>query len=354
MKGLHRVHLVIGIWSILALLLSSTFVSAETVTLKYATMNAPTSWHHTEFYVKWAEKVEKLTEGRVKIKIYPAQTLGKAPSFFDLVKTGVADIALGVTAYNPGQFPLTEMLSLPILPLPNASAASATLWELYEKYPEMQKEYEGTTLLHFGNTSPAMIINNKRPVHNLADLQGLQLRVAGSRAADAVTRLGAVPVSISISEMYVAIEKGVVDGVTTVWEAFSQIPVDKLKFITTVPLYTNQFWVAANTNSWNKISKQDQDIIMKECGGMAGSLLEANVFDSAEGPARELTTNWTYSALDEAELAKWKALTQPVHEEYIAELEKRGLPARAFYNDMMDILERYQQVAKYPLRRESN
>jgi TRAP-type C4-dicarboxylate transport system substrate-binding protein len=349
MKRNYQPKFVICLLTAVAVLVSFVPVSAKSITLKYCTMNAPTSWHHTEFYVKWAEKVEKLTEGRVKVKIFPAQTLGKATSFFDLVKTGVADMALGVTAYNPGQFSLTEMISLPLLPIHNASTAAATLWELYEKYPEMQEEYAGTKLLHFGNTSPAMIINNKRPVHNLDDLKGLQLRVAGSTASDAVTRLGAVPVSISIAELYVAIEKGVVDGVTTVWEAFSQIPINKLKFITEVPLYSNQFWIAANPRSWSKISKQDQEIIMTECGGMAGSLMEANVFDSAEGPARELAKDWTYDSLDEAELAKWKELMQPVHDQYIAELEKRGLPAKAFYKDMLNILKRYEQVNKYPL-----
>lgn len=351
MKRNHRLTLFVGLFTIIAVLIGSMPAAAKDTTLKYSTMNAPTSWHHTEFYVKWAEKVERLTEGRVKVKIFPAQTLGKAPSFFDLVKTGVADIALGVNAYNPGQFPLTQMLSLPLLPIPNASAASAALWELYQKHPEMQKEYEGVKFLHFGCTSPFMIITSKKPVHTLADMKGLQLRVSGSRASDAITRLGAVPVSINIAELYVAIEKGVVDGITSVWEAFSQIPVDRLKYITDVPLYVVPFWIAANPRSWEKISKPDQEIIMAECAGMAGSLMEANVFDSAEGPARELTKNWTYYSLDKAELEKWKELTQLVHDQYIAELEKRGLPAKAFYKDMMNILKRYEQVNRFPLRK---
>lgn len=331
-------------------LVGSDAVSAKPVTLKYATMNAPTSWHHTEFYLKWADRVERLTEGRVKVKIFPAQTLGKATSFFDLVKTGVADIALGVNAYNPGQFPLTQMMSLPLLPLANASAASATLWELYEKYPEMQKEYEGTKFLHFGCTSPFMVVTSKTPVHTLEDMKGLQLRVSGRQASDAITRLGAVPVAINIAELYVAIEKGTVDGVTSVWEAFSQIPVDRLNYINDVPLYVVPFWVAANPRSWSKISKEDQEILKRECIGMAGSLMEANVFDSAETAARELTGNWQYSSLSAEELERWKEITFPVHEEYITELEKRGLPARAFYNDMTTILKRYEQVNRFPLR----
>lgn len=344
MKAIHRSKYVLSILAITVLLLNGIPASAKTITLKYATMNAPTSWHHTEFYVKWAEKVEQLTEGRVKIKIFPAQTLGKAPSFFDLVKTGIADIALGVNAYNPGQFPLTQMMSLPLLPLPNARTGAATLWELYEKYPEMQKEYEGTKFLHFGCTSPFMLITSKKKVINLDDIKGMQLRVSGKQASDAITRLGAVPVAINISELYVAIEKGVVDGATSVWEAFSQIPVNRLDYLTDVSLYVVPFWIAANPHSWDKISKHDQEIIWKELCGMAGSLMEANVFDAAEKDARELTKQWEYSSLEPAELQRWKELTKPVHEEYIAELEKRGLPARAFYNDMISILERNSQA----------
>lgn len=316
----------------------------KVVTLKYATMNAPTSWHHTEFYVKWAEKVNQVTQGRVVVKIFPAQTLGKATSFFDMVQTGMADIALGVNAYNPGQFPLTEMMSLPMMPVPSASAATATLWELFEKYPAMQKEYEGTKFLHFGNTSASMLINNKRPITKLEDIKGMQIRVTGTQPSEAITILGGVPVGISISELYVALEKGVVDGVSTVWEAFSQIPVDKLKYITEAPLFTNAFWVAANPRSWEKISPQDQETIWRECCGLAGSLMEGNVFDLAEKPAREMTKHWEYTRLSPEELERWRTLIHPIHDKYIAALEKRGLPAKQFYDDLLGML---QKNAKY-------
>ncbi len=183
------------------------------------------------------------------------------------------------------------MISLPLLPIANAKAGATALWELYEKYPEMQKEYEGTKFLHFGCTRPFMLVTSKKKVLNLVDMKGMQLRVSGRQASDAISKLGAVPVAITISELYVAIEKGVVDGVTSVWEAFSQIPVDRLNYITDVQLYVVPFWIAANPNSWDKISKEDQEVIWKELCGMAGSLMEANVFDVAEKDARELTKN---------------------------------------------------------------
>ena len=83
MKKLLRLSLVITLVAALILAVQIFPTQAKPIVLKYATMNPPASWHHLEFYVPWAEGVKKVTEGRVEVKIYPSQTLGKAPSFFD-------------------------------------------------------------------------------------------------------------------------------------------------------------------------------------------------------------------------------------------------------------------------------
>ena len=162
MKKLLRQFLMVTLVTALILAAQTFPTQAEPIVLKYATMNPPASWHHLEFYVPWAEGVKKVTEGRVEVKIYPSQTLGKAPSFFDLVRTGIADIALGVQAINPGQFPLSEITALPFLQIPSAETGARIMWRLYEKYPAVQKEYEGIKFLHAGFTSPFSSRNLKR------------------------------------------------------------------------------------------------------------------------------------------------------------------------------------------------
>ena len=125
MKKILRVSLMITLVVALVLGMQVNPTPAKPLVLKYATMNPPTSWHHTDFYVPWAEKVKNATEGRVIVKIYPSATLGKPHAFFDLVKTGIADIALGVQAINAGQFPLTEITSLPFLGIPSGKVGAA-------------------------------------------------------------------------------------------------------------------------------------------------------------------------------------------------------------------------------------
>ncbi len=320
---------------------------AQAVELKYASMNPTTAWIHPNSYVPWAEKVKEATNGRVTVKIYPAQTLGKAPAFFDLVKSGIADIALGVQVFNPGQFPLTDIMSLPFMDIPNAAVGSRVLWELYEKFPEIQKEYAGIKLLHFVSTDPYFIVTTKKQIRTLEDMKGVKLRVPGGRAADAIKALGAVPVAIRMPELYVAIEKGVIDGAPIPGEPLlGQLPVDKLKYaIMDVKLWTVPFWVGMNERTWDRLSKADQEAIMS-VSGLEGSIwFGKTCFDDSKIAAMKVIKekNIKVTRVSPQERERWVELAKPIHKKYIADLEAKGLPARKVYEEANRLLKKYSQ-----------
>ena len=118
----------------------SSQTHAATIEIKFATQNPTTAWIHPQGYVPWAKKMEEATKGRVKVTIYPAQTLGKGSEFYDLVRKGIADMAFGMPAYTPGVFPLTEVLSLPFLGFRSAAMAGWVQWQLYQKFPEYRND----------------------------------------------------------------------------------------------------------------------------------------------------------------------------------------------------------------------
>ena len=64
--------------------------------------------------LRWADELDKASSGRLKLRIYPASQLGPVQRQFDLVKSGVADIAVGLHGATPGRYPLTEVVSLPL------------------------------------------------------------------------------------------------------------------------------------------------------------------------------------------------------------------------------------------------
>jgi len=78
---------------------------------------------------KWKKVVEKRTNGKVAIQTFPGGTLLKAKGMIDGVIAGTADIGCICMAYQPGRFPITNAIALP-LGLPNSEVASLTLWDL--------------------------------------------------------------------------------------------------------------------------------------------------------------------------------------------------------------------------------
>lgn len=94
-------------------LVSSSYAAPQVYTLKYATFSNPgmKSYAKLEQYCK---EVEKRTNGRVKLQLYPGGTLTPAQFTYNAVLDGVADVGHLVFSYSRGTFPLIEILDMPL------------------------------------------------------------------------------------------------------------------------------------------------------------------------------------------------------------------------------------------------
>jgi len=91
------------------------FAQAPTkqIKLKFAT-HLPSIHHgYRNFIAPWAAEVEKRTEGRVKVIVYPDQQLGRLPEMYDDLLRGTSDIALILPVFITGRFPLESVFHLP-------------------------------------------------------------------------------------------------------------------------------------------------------------------------------------------------------------------------------------------------
>lgn len=88
--------------------------------------------------------MEELSKGRVKITLYPAEALGKAPDHYNMLTAGTADIAWVDTSFSPGIFPLSEGILLPFL-FRSAEASAASYYEVTAKYL-MNTEYKNVSI----------------------------------------------------------------------------------------------------------------------------------------------------------------------------------------------------------------
>src|SRR3954447_2655693 len=192
--------------------------SAQEIKLTLADQNSPTGWGPAHALAPWVKQVEEATKGRVKLEVFPSQTLIKGIDMWKGIRSGIADIGWCVHGYWPEQTPLSDVMSLPFLPLTTAEKGSEVLWKLYEKFPSMQKEFGEIQPLVL-HTSSANLLVSKKPVKTLEDLKGIKVRVLGGPPTEMAKALGSVPTLIPMPDVYQSLDKGVVDGAAALWEA---------------------------------------------------------------------------------------------------------------------------------------
>src|SRR5690554_7140705 len=91
----------------------ATSASAADITLKYAFF-APEGTFPGQQMMQWAKELEKRTDGKVKVDTYAGGTLLGAREMWEGVTMGVTDIGLSAPSYDPGRFPLTAGMALPL------------------------------------------------------------------------------------------------------------------------------------------------------------------------------------------------------------------------------------------------
>jgi TRAP-type C4-dicarboxylate transport system substrate-binding protein len=299
----------------------------------------------SDMYIRgWANDVEKVTGGRIKVTVYWSQTLGKASEQYNTVLKGVADVSYGYQAWSPGRFPLTSVLELPFL-FPSGVAASRANWELYSTTPYLKPEYQDVKVLGLSAMDPKSIFLAKKPVHRLEDLKGMKIRCQGVVETKTIEALGAVPVAFPITELYTALERGTVDGTLIAAAPIYSFRFDQvLKYATDVGLGCGTFFMVMNRKTWESLPSDIQKSI-EEVSGLRISEIGGEAFDIESKEAYKLLGKRGIQAyrLPPDELKKWKDAVAPLKDWWVADKQAKGLPAKEVLAEVLLLSEKYSK-----------
>ncbi|MCD4716372.1 MAG: TRAP transporter substrate-binding protein [Desulfobacterales bacterium] len=305
-------------------------VAAGPISLNYANFPPAPTFPCVQME-RWKKEVEKRTNGKVAIKTFPGGTLLKAKGMMDGVIAGTADIGCLCMAYQPGRFMVTNATALPV-GFRNATVASLTLWDLYNKYKP--DGFAKVKVLTMFTCAPANIYA-KVPVKNLDDLKGLQLRASGG-VAQVLKALGATAVGMPQSATPEALQKGVVKGAASSLETLKDFKYAEMcKYVTMLngPVYP--FAVVMNMDKWNSLPKDVQKVFdemaVQQCV-WTGVYMDNHVNDSIAWSKRN--HNIEITVLPEEEMAKWNKLLEPITGKWINGAKEKGLPAEAIVTDI--------------------
>lgn len=326
--------------SAVGLMASSAF--AETKTLRLHSFNSPKSVETDFIFVPLQKDVEMNSNGSLKIQIYFGMSLGgKASDLIPQVVNGVVDMVYTLPAYHAGRFPILTAVELPFLG-EGGEVFSQVAWDWYEKHAH--REFEDFKLITLNAIDPGMVHTSKTPVRKLEDMQGLKIRVAGRYIGMAVDALGAVPVQMPLTDVYESLARGQVQGMMIPW--LITVPfkfADVTKYHTDIPIYHSLLLTVMNKQSYNKLSEEQKAGIEKSIGRDYGRRYGKLWDDGAEkGRAIAKEKGNEIIKLSPEEERRWRDAADAASEAWIKDMDSKGLDGRGMFNDLLEIVKKYQ------------
>lgn len=286
---------------------------------------------------KFAELVEKRTNGRIKIKVYANAELGDEISVIEQLQFGGIDFAR-VSVMSLAEF----VPELNVLQLPYLYRDAEHKWAVLdgEIGDELLTSIDGSGVkgLSWYDAGVRHLYNSVRPINSLEDLEGLRIRVADSDMMERMMEeLGAIPVSMAFSEVYSALQTGQIDGAENNWSSYGAMKHYQVaKYMTLTEHNQIPEVQLISEATWNQLSEEDQQII-RQCAE------ESAVYQ------REL---WEKRIIREERRAeKYGCVVTELGEKEKERFREQLLPLyQEFCSDYMDVVERIVKLENEDLK----
>jgi TRAP-type C4-dicarboxylate transport system substrate-binding protein len=261
---------------------------------------------------KFAQEVEKRTNGALKFEIYPAGSLMKSKQQFDAMSRGALDMSVFPLAYQGGKLPIVNITLMPALV---TSYEQGLRWKTAPIGQELSKALEknGVKIITWvwqggGNVS------RDKAIINPEDVKGLKVRGAGKSIEVMLKAAGASIVSFPSDESYSALQSGVADGMwTSSASLVSYRLYEVVKHVTTAQDKT--FWymfepLLMSKATYDSLTPEQQKIVTE-----VGASLDSFAVKSAKEDDHRVADVYKKAGvavheMDEATFEKWRKIAE--------------------------------------------
>lgn len=265
--------------------------------------------------VKFKELAEKYTDGKVKVEIYPNSTLYKDKEEIEALQLGSVQMLAPSTAkFAPLGVKEFEALDLPWL-FKDDNTYAAAMKGPVGKFLFDKLEAKGIKGLAYWDNGFHMVSANK-PLIKPSDFQGLKFRISGSKIADQYFRnVGSIPQIMAFSEVYQALQTGVVDGCENTpsnyltqkfYEVQKEITVSNHAHLQYAVIVNGKFWAGLPADVRGQLEKA-----MSEATDYTNSIARKENEDALAEIKK--TGKTTLHSLTDADRKAWQEAMQPTY-----------------------------------------
>ncbi|MBW1997905.1 MAG: TRAP transporter substrate-binding protein DctP [Deltaproteobacteria bacterium] len=291
------------------------------------------------------DKVSKITNNKIRITPHFLSSLFPPDKCWDSTLMGVSDFTTGFVGFDsPGRFPISDLFAIPRMD--QRSPRMATLgYEILTKWPETEREYRGAKVFWVNALSYLWFGTTKKPVLSVRDFKGLKVAAPSRWQAKVMERLGINPVPIPFPDLYMALQKGVIDGMLVDPNLLVKYKIGEvIKYVTDINFGAGTSYGAMNLRTWKKLPPEVQKVLEEMYYGLERIFdIDTNLIINHYKMmmASQKLYGTQYFDFPPKEMAKAMKIVQPVRDEYAAFLDSKG------YNGK-EILERFDNLnSKY-------
>ena len=324
----------------LLLILSAAAMTAPAqaaeYTLKFGTATINDMQH--QYGLMFKETLEKATNGRIDVKVFPQNQLGSIAAHIEGLQLGTIEMYMGPTDFFAGVDPRYGVFSIPLL-FKSADHAGRVVAD-----PELNasilamgepKGFVGAAIVPIDGSHYFA----KKPIRRIDDFKGLKLRVNATAAErERMKRLGATAVPMGLAEMITSLQSGVIDGTmsgTVIFVAFNLHTFSKVITRTDDTMLVS---LAAISKPWlDKLPADLRRIVVEEA-----RKLQPRAKATADAVATAMTQKWKERGgeiinLPPEDLAELRARLKTIG----ADVTRSDPAVKAFYDRLLTVTARY-------------
>lgn len=294
----------------------------------------------------WTKEMAKLTDGQVNITYCNPNTLTPLKDHYDSTISGMIGIGGNDIGRNAGKFNLSTVMELPGL-APSAECGSLVYWDIYNKFPALQKEFKEVKILWMWASATFQLHTTKKPVKNRDDLKGLKIICWNRSSVDIMKSLGANAIMIPPTDSYLALERGMADGILCPLAPVVSFKISEaVKFTTVCDIFVTGFWAAMSHDLWKSLSPKIQKAFTDTTGAVMAKKSGVTLDQGAARDSKKLKKNGhTFIVLSDKERNSWLDATKPLREKWVKAMEKKGYKnPRALMKEAFSLSAKYAKI----------
>ena len=282
----HNAQTFVAIASILTLAIAPANHAKAADAWKAYTYNAVATVTAVKGLHALFDTIQKETNGELTVRLNLGGTL---PITATNITQAVSDniVQFGDDAFFVGSVPVGAIDRLPLLirSLPEFENA----WNAAAPY--LRAEYEKRDVVLLGRyIFPINVLWSRKKLTSLKDIAGQKIRVISPEQAELIKLFGGIPVTLGTAEVAAALDRGVIDGVTTASSGYGYVWRDLLKYSYRLPISFVDSLLLVNKSAWDKLSPQTQKIVQAAVDAQT-KLTTAAMGEEEEALTKQLAAN---------------------------------------------------------------